>query len=434
MLSGVNMRQEALPEPAARAMSRGGRAPSPAALERLGRRLAAALRALFERLPAGAGTVRSAAEYLGVDRNVCQRTLSAIRPDRSGLEVLSVLPALGQMRRVVESAMRRLPAGRSSSARSALKALERAIRDFGGTPIRFRRAVRSLGTAATEPAQRSSAVTARQRLHADAVAIAGADLALRFHTIAVHPADGEAREVYLAHATGFIGQEIRKGAMPASSTTFLAERGSSTGPVPAARSSALPPLGPGPELLRAFCSEGLVLTREPKHRLGVAQVIDASVLPDGACVDVVYAGRDGPIPSPVHAPDDPNLSLNVTLRVPARRLVLDVYVHRAVAAHCLASGGAFVWNPLITGPRGNPNACWHCELPDQPRLELIGPGLRHGAIDAWSRYEELVSHLFGRLDWNLDDTVGYRLDVHYPIWGMIYCINLDGQAALRRSE
>lgn len=410
-------------------------APSRAALDRLGHRVAETLNRLFELLPPKARTIRAAAEFLGVDRNVCQRTMSAIRADRSGLEVLSELPGLPQIRALLNGAQRHLPARRLTSARAALKALEQAVHEAGGTPIRFKRVIDALNSGGRGANEHGSGVAGRQRLHEVALTIAGADLALRFVTTVVHPVDAAARQIQIGYANGFIGQEIRKGAMPATSTVLLATPRVFPSPPSAETASALPALGPGPELLEPFCSERVSLAHEPRDAQGgVPFSIDASALPNGARVDVVTGGKHPPMNSPVHAADDPTLGHMVTLRAPARRLLLDVFVHRTVAVNCLVWGGAFVFNPLLAEVHGAAKLCWHCELPDQPRLELLGEGARYIATDAWDRYAAMVLHLFGRLGWDIDDMVGYRMDVQYPIWGMIYRTELDGQAAQRRPE
>jgi hypothetical protein len=110
---------------------------------------------------------------------------------------------------------------------------------------------------------------------------------------------------------------------------------------------------------------------------------------------------------------------------PARRLVFDVYLHRALPPPVAVT--AHVLRPGMQGSLGDarPQSRWFDRLPVEHDLTLLGghPGDRPS--EGYPRLRELTRRLLESMNWSDEPFTGYRLEVPYPVFDLEYVIAAD---------
>jgi hypothetical protein len=106
---------------------------------------------------------------------------------------------------------------------------------------------------------------------------------------------------------------------------------------------------------------------------------------------------------------------------PMRRLIFDVYLHKAMAMSSMATLSSHLFGTQVDVWQD----AWLTRLPFGPRLQMLGPwsSLPPGENDAAAL--DAARHLFAAADWDPGDCVGYRCDVLYPIWRASHMMQFD---------
>jgi hypothetical protein len=217
-----------------------------------------------------------------------------------------------------------------------------------------------------------------------------------------------------------IGVEAAPWAMPLTRRSRLA--GLTPVPETTGEGGARPSSGLTPDLLLApFTSDPppRVTTRtEGEFLLQVFNTDNGHATPFDIVAAMAFSW-------PWEDPRDPSanyFSIGRVIGPPARRLVLDFYLHRSLPAP--TSVTAHVLRPGTMGSLGDarPRSRWFDRLPIELDLILLGgaPGTR--ASPAYPRLGELTGHLLDSMDWGRESFSGYRLEVTWPLFDMEYVI------------
>src|SRR5437867_2616781 len=127
-------------------------------------------------------------------------------------------------------------------------------------------------------------------------------------------------------------------------------------------------------------------------------------------------------------PDDPASNIFTIGRgvgIPARRLVVDLYVHHNFPAVRGACAHAF--RPGILGALGDahPRSRWFDRLPVEHDILLLSGAPGDRSIDVYPRIGELTRHVQSAMQWAGQPFTGYRLDIEYPLFDIQYVLQLD---------
>lgn len=361
------------------------------------------------------------AEFLGVDRNLCQRVLAAARED--GLAFLLNTPGPAQMQQLVEgAALKGLDAERLLGLRSAIEAFSALVLEGDRGPGAFRRRVRELMSGGGSPTtERERAADPFELLHRAAVMVAGCELEARVNVGLMWPRNDIRMGVNVLMIQGHIGYSARPDGMPI--VAQFADWVSDAEGRPVAESLVNESGSDARRvLLREFCSEP---TPElvPSGPSGAGEhVLEPRSVAPGTKATVFTAVSTVQDPHPLLDETDRIRSFNAHLRLPSRRFLFDLYLHRSLASACVPGCAVQTWSPNI---HINPLADWANVIPGGVRLEILGSDLRQAQSNAWPRHAELVRRAFSIAGRESSDFIGHRMDVRLPAWGAHYLMSFD---------
>lgn len=269
------------------------------------------------------------------------------------------------------------------------------------------------------------AVRARMRAYQSAVEVAGChsdvNLSIRIH----RPVVGNPHMAECATIKGFLGQRSRPGGM-AFRVESMSVFGRNHELVMPDGSAAT--LGPGESSRAGLPEPGSILTEFSTPNLPIltartpsgleSHIIEPAATRANPGVDILTARLHSGMPSSP-SPADPELTHIALISHPTKRLLLDVYLHRDMAAHATAYFGGYVWTPSV---ERDIQSAWPDRIPATPPLAMLGRGIGNAEFDGWPRHAELTRYAFQRLGWNPDDFVGFRGDVVFPIWAAKYAV------------
>lgn len=400
--------------------------------ERVGRELQAAFAALLEAFPPRVGSIAEMTRWLDVGRSVCQRVVLGVRDAEDGLEVIERFPGLRGLEQFLDACQRRACAERPlGRARGAFDAYAALIAEAGGSHARLvgeievRRAERSGRAASAEPSDRDTERWRRQ-CYEGFVGLTGLSSAARVEVMLVRPVPGDPEgRIESAGASGLIGVEALPHAMPLVRMMRVRGTDAATPADTATIERALTEEGITPgALLRRFTTEPLPTVTTRRDGPLTIQVFN----PNGetaAPIDLVASQVFSPERRHPAAEDPRIYNVGRVLGVPARALVMDVYLHRSLAAQSIPSSSVIRLG--LRGMLGNerPAKRWFDVLPEQPDVVLLGDrlGARHSA--AYRRLADLTRYIGDEMDWAGEPWVGYRLEVAYPICDVEYVLSFD---------
>ena len=391
-------------------------------------RLQAVLRTLVGTLPEHARGASGMSRYLSVVRSTCQRSVSVISEPAASVGMLTRLPGVKGLRQLVQgfSTIGTDPAN-LASAHAAIDQLELLIKDLAGSQTKLAdrintNALELDGAPSVFPAR--SAELARKRLFMSAAEVMGrqSDVKISLYAFRLHPDDHDKLERVLV--TGQIGELARMDAMPfsftAGDTKHEAEGDRST---PLATLDETLAHGPTPNaVLREFCSDPLPLITSRGSEGQLVQIIDQASIRPNEPIDLVLANRSAH-PAMVPNTNKPTLDEVWSLiNYPARHLIFDVYIHRDMERMYRPSVDAQLWGPNLDS---HPADRWLTRFSYGPRLVLLGNDLHAAHTDAYPRHVELTRYLFQRVGWPIEEFVGFRCEVPYPIWRSGYCMSFE---------
>lgn len=391
------------------------------AFERVGQRLCAEVRLFVRLLPVSARGVRGMAEYLGVDRNLCQRVLAAARNE--GLEFLLNTPGPAQLQQLVEgAALKGLDAERLVGLRTAIEAFSALVLEGDRSPGAFRRRIRELMQGGATPVgDQARAADPFELLHHAAAMVAGCELEARVNVGVMWPRKDVRMGVNVLMIQGHVGYTARPDGMPI--VAQFADWVSDAAGRPVAETLVNES---GTEarrvLLREFCSDPTPEMVPSGPADAGEHVLEPRAVAGGARATVFTAVSTVQDPHPLLDETDRIRSFNAHMRLPSRRFVFDLYLHRSLASACVPGCAVQSWSPNI---HINPLADWANVIPGGVRLEILGSDLRQAQSNAWPRHAELVRRAFSIAGRDSTEFIGHRMDVRLPVWGAHYIMAFD---------
>lgn len=421
-----------------------------------GRRVLSEFRPLLTDVSKLAPSRRGLAELLGVDRNAVQRAFEMLEaPGQTsnshaidvqtsepagqhtgGIDAVLLGPgpdALDTLLDACERAGAKVDLVRAAQA--ATRELRALIRAGGGSQAALRRTLRAEKTRAMNVKGRSGEGLAeyesRRKHFAASKGIVGSWAGARTVVQAVrqHPDNPGVLQLCAVYAQ--IGLMARPASMPTvlnvittapDSAGYVHTEGvDEQETLPGARLGLSSPIIP--ELSTPNLPTSIATVRSGLPLLLIDRKQDKPFGP--ATVALWSQGPEWTFPPET---DPPIVNMLSTVRIPTRRLVHDVYLHRSLASLCTADTDAFL--PRM-GVVYSDSAEWMDRLPGEFRLQLLGTGLGKSSSDAWDRHADASSTLFQRAGWNAQEFVGYRLSVEYPVWSMNYRIVFDFTPMIR---
>lgn len=403
--------------------------------QRVWDRLRAELGSLISTLPEHARHASGLSRELDVLRVTCQRVVSALSSEPGSPAPLAKLPGPEGLRQFVGGFKRTgVSAAQIEGASAAVAAVERLITVTGGsqTKLNERLSVSAGGVpaaggggtrAADAPPGALATVAQRQALHEAAAAVTGraCETSFAIYAFRAHPQSPLTLERALCK--GLIGAVVAPGGLPlvlGSGDTLHTEEASlhkGLSPEPHGRTKET--------ILSAFTTSPLP-TITTKSRTGsLHQVIDPAAFAAGAesrPVDVVTALRASHL---MYEPTTGQPTLDAVwslVNCTSARLIMDVYLHADMERLFRPSIDALIWGPDLSAPVQDR---WTIRLPNQPRLQLLGRGLRQAASEHYARHAEVSGAFFGHIGWDPDDFVGFRCEVRYPVWRAGYCMGFE---------
>lgn len=407
--------------------------------DEVARRLALELRGLVEVLSEQERGASAMARALDVDRNTCQRIVACTgrstgEPDAS---MLVRLPGIAGLRQFIEAMGKRFPGGEAAAAiagvGAAVDRFEKVIDQLAGSQRKLRERLDmdrvagmptdSFGTTGPGP---SDNLSVRRSLFRSAVDIVGRWSETRLSIRIIRPVPGDPMHTQNVRMTGHVGHMARAVSVPLEVYSGVPQQLVENESPRAAFQSldARQSVGDTPAfLMQQFCSQPLPRVTSRAAGANVVHAIDEMGTPGQASDIFVGDRRAGRDKHP--ATQHPAIGeVSTIMNYPARRFVMDVYLHREIARRCIPSLEVHL-SPLPTGSMILSR--WSTKLPGGPRLELLGaPTSRENlATDAYARHVEAVRALFDSAEWDASEFVGYRCDVAYPVWRAAYCMLFD---------
>lgn len=385
--------------------------------ERVARRLTDEFRGLIGLLPAADRSASGMARTLEVDRATCQRLVSACRHG-GGAYTLVEVPGVEGLTLFVDAIARRLEGlgaeERLAAARAAIDNFQELIERLAGSQRRLRARLEAEAGGDKQTAMHvhggSDDEANREAMFRAAAAVTGRWSESLVYVSVVRPVPGRPDYTEAQGARGLIGHHATPDAVPleVGHSAPLSER-SSVAPVDSL-------------LIEPFCSHPLPRLVSRSGGQVVAHVLDTPPTADDAAHDIVLSRR-------TRVPDRHPATLKPAIgevwnlvNFPARRMVFDVYLHRDIARRCIPSLELHLWSADMAS---HARARWSTRFAGGPKLELLGPGVRRAASQAYRRHAELTKAMFEEVGWEPDEFIGYRCETAFPLWRAGYCMAFD---------
>ena len=390
----------------------------------VGRRLAGELRAVVNALPSEDRRIRAMASRLGVNRNICQRVLKAIRAGQDGSNTLLALPGVEGLLKFSRAAARcGFQPGKIESLEAAIEQFASLIQECGGSHARLqtlletasRRPVGVAGDGAS-----SSQVAIREYLFEGTSAMLGSAMDAHALITAIRPVPGDAARVEVAGLTGFVGQRLQPNAQPLTVAYSNFSSGTDAS-LPGYQELVQSELSHDASMVDELCSQPAPKVTSRRGKNSIVHMIDPAPADRKTPFTVAIGNRVGVMDNPA-LNDLKVFNVAARIRNPTRRLIFDVYLHRSLAAASVPSIAAFLWHPALSE---DPAESWHERLPDDNHVAILGRGVHNAASDAWDKHADATQRLFRSLNWPPDEYVAHRIDVAYPIWGAWYVFSAD---------
>lgn len=303
---------------------------------------------------------------------------------------------------------------RLAAARAAIENFEELIERLAGSQRRLRARLGVEGGGDPEsPVQvhgGSDEEANREAMFRAAAAVTGRWSESLVYLSIVRPVPGRPDHTESQGARGLIGHHATPDAVPleVGHSAPLSER-SSVAPIDSL-------------LIEQFCSHPLPRVVSRSGGQVVAHVLDTPPATDDAPQDIVLSRRSR-VPDRHPATLKPAIGEVWNLiNFPARRMVFDVYLHREIARRCIPSLELHLWSSDLAS---HARARWSTRFAGGPKLQLLGPGVRHAACEAYRRHAELTSAMFEEVGWPAEEFIGYRCETAFPLWRAGYCMAFD---------
>jgi len=398
------------------------------------RRLRSSFTALVNSFPEQAATVSEMSRFLGVGRAVCQRIVLALRSDAGSADILQRFPGVRGLEQFLDAAeSRKSDTSHLAAARAAVDEYAALIGAAGGSQRRLLASLAGRSTARSTPRRRESSsdhyddeATARRAAFFDAAqSITGNRSQARIETmiLRVKPDDPQHLEYILA--SGHVGATADAQSTPIARVTIDSSGEGDSNSKRTELATKAPVLGISPgSILREFSTNPLPTLVSRASNAELVQIFN----PEGRAerpLDIIIGAAVSPA-SKHPALDTPALfNAGMVIGMPTRWLLMDVYLERSLARQCTPQMGVIRMG--FGGPlrHHHPDERWYDRLPDDPSLELLGPGLARKPSRAYPRATELAAHLLQCAGWAADQFICFRCEVQFPIWETEYVMTFN---------
>lgn len=375
------------------------------AVERVGRRLSDAFRAMLVEIPGGPHRAQDLARRLGIKKDLSNRVVRACWA-RDPLSVLHVMPGPAPLRQFLQAASSQVDALIVQRAEEAVRAFEQLIQERAGDRTSLDAIISEWLPEVREKFESFN----KQAVYRGMAQLKGSSAELSVNTAILHPSpDGRTADgVWIA---GFVGlRRIRPGSVVHfSSRRFGVGRHALT-------LEGLPVEGLQGLLLDKFCSTPLPRLHSEKHgRVVHYSLADDAVGPRSA-VDLLIAELT---PRCMRLYKDGNRSAygpSAEVSTPCKSLLLDVLVHEDVYPG--VDPEVIIMDTAVNGV---------AELSDESRsidrLDLVeevrslGHGLVNLRVPEIPDYTGIIQHVMDRAGWPMKRFRGYRCKSQYPVYG-----------------
>lgn len=414
----------------------GSRTLTPDRYSRVAERLRSTLGALVNALPEQSSTVTEMSRYLEIGRAVCQRIVLALRSDSGAEDILQRFPGVRGLEQYLDAAERRqIDASLIASARAAVDEYAALIGAAGGSQ---RRLLANLGgrqrvpntplqAGATIGGNESLDEAGRRRaaLFEAAQAITGNRSHARIEVTFFRVNADDPKSLDMLMASGHVGATADEYSVPVARVTREASPNGDLIYDRKELDNQKQVLGISPGcILQGFSTHPLPSLVSRLSGGLLIQVFN----PEGRVerpFDIVVGTASAPAgTNPLY--ESPAIeNCGMIIGMPTRWLLMDVYLERSLARQCTPQMS--VLRLGMAGPLGHnhPDSRWYDRIPDEPTLELLGPGLARKPSRAYERSTELAAHLLRRSGWSADQFVCFRCEVQYPYWEMEYVMTFN---------
>ncbi len=399
---------------------------------RIGERLRAEVASIVRHVPLQHRSVTSMSRWLEVSRPICHRTVACSLVAGDGLNALSEAPGVrGLTAFVLAAEAKGLPEDTIHGAKVAIEEYA-SLLDRMGSRTKLLRFIEQSPQPTPAPLDHSH--DDPRRLAFEGLrAVTGREYDCQAAVYLYAPSASGPDQIDCLTALGLIGVHCESDAMPICPVSRFGldlPEGKDSWTLPAMRAPG-GEAGPSVGLVERFSSKPaprIVVRREGSRVPVLVDPPDTS----GGRFDVVLASQHLGQPHPGRE-QPPTQFCWLMADGPARHLVLQVFMHRSLAMHCVASAGVFakelvgVGTFAADGTRSVslPRDRWFDRLREVPTIEYLGIGLERAGCAEFDRLGDLSSHLFELGAWNASEFIGYRVRVEYPIWNTQHLIWFD---------
>jgi len=399
-------------------------------LARYGGRLRAALKDVLEALPNDIHNPAKLHEALGTDRSTCYRLWRASRVSPNRWDDLALaLPGSAAMHGFAEALKRRrLALGVLDAYESAVDQFDAFVREKFSSQTRLKNLLETAQTSPSEMADplRKQASTAKAAAFENAVTLNQSSVDLDGAIVLVTPSQRPGCAAEVAMVLAYMGYRASPGGRPLmihlGSQREDPDGGTSEGELEILDSVGEPIRGrSGHCVVPEFSSHPLpsVIRERSDSSAMTGLCVDPSDIPQlRTGFDVVVALQLDPIPQEPGTGRVPFKGFVKAIDHPTRSLIVDVYLHRSLAAACIPEASCHALGPswLRQGER----ASWASRLPEHPELRILPKDLNAADQGAWPRYAEMCRYLFEWCGVNRGDYAGHRMSSVFPIWSTSY--------------
>lgn len=405
--------------------------------EAVGRRLAGELRAMLAAAGYPPCSIRALARTLGVDANICQRAASASRAADEPLQALRHTPGLEGLERLrLACANAGVELALTEALRAATFELEQLLSEHGGSLIRLRA---WLDRATTNGARGEPMNHVRHRRQAVHGLRACLGSRLDTHAVAVFMSTATKRASGKGAGQASSGFPLLEGFMlnvytgwrsrPDGMPLVLGSLGRSAIERERAAADGGDLLAQGGFLLEKYCSQKRSFVTERVDSAGNSLQVLASASAhseDGPPFTAAIVNPFRSVESPF-AGTPPMHTSFVRARYPTDELLLDVFMHRDLAATCVPTGSVSWTGTWLYQGDEMP---WYDRVPERVPVSIL-PGSSIGnPCKHCPWYADAVGLAASRVGFDIDEFVCHRLYMPFPIWGAahIICFHFGGVA------
>lgn len=377
----------------------------------LGRSLRQSLERLVTEVPGGPQGPQRLATALGLDKVLASRLLKALRsPDP--LAVVHRLPGPEPLRRALRAA-RKVGASQDAvrEASASIEAFDAFIREEAGD----RSSLDAILSAWLPEARREFELRRKQAAFKALSQLKGAYAELDHSAVFLAPA-ADGRHLDVVWLIGMADlQRLRPGVVVKFDTRRLIAGGRPRRPT-TLDGKEIEGLDPALRLDEFCDGPPAPLEARPVGDVVHYTLGDAGFGPRSG-VDILFAEVNrAEIPRRVPHGSGRRGYVFADVKVPAKRLYLDVFVHREV--YPASEPELVLYDTTIDGVADVNDPIRDIDRLDQDEtIRPLGVGVAKADIPAFSRRIELLEHALRKLGWDAQDFRGYRVEIDYPIYG-----------------